>query len=225
MVSITLSTMPERTPNHPPSLKTCEPPNRFIGTPIDLLYAQGSRPLRRRGYLQHRCPITRISRFPPSRQEVGGEEIDFCQLCSGLIPHHFLDGQPNELLHYWQGWAKHVSTRLSILSRVDFWLITLQACEEMGSLSQVRWCLHCCYPSRYDEMSWVAREASHVCIPLGWTKTDLSDSIEQWMSKYAAHVPRLTPDEAGAGLVKTSEALTLEKTGLFWHFDGTNLPW
>ncbi|PPQ95079.1 hypothetical protein CVT25_002602 [Psilocybe cyanescens] len=59
----------------------------------------------------------------------------------------------------------------------------------------------------------------------GWTKTDLSDSIEQWMSKYAAHVPRLTPDEAGAGLVKTSEALTLEKTGLFWHFDGTNLPW
>jgi hypothetical protein len=45
------------------------------------------------------------------------------------------------------------------------------------------------------------------------------------MSKYAPQVPHLTTGDAGAGVIKISEALTLEKTASFWHFDGTNLPW
>ena len=60
---------------------------------------------------------------------------------------------------------------------------------------------------------------------VGWTQTDLGAPLEEWMSKYAPQVPHLTPDAAGAGVIKISEALTIEKTASFWHFDGTNLPW
>jgi hypothetical protein len=60
---------------------------------------------------------------------------------------------------------------------------------------------------------------------IGWTQTDLGAPLKEWMSKYAPQVPHLTPDAAGAGVIKISEALTLEKTASFWHFDGTNLPW
>ena len=60
---------------------------------------------------------------------------------------------------------------------------------------------------------------------IGWTQTDLGAPLEEWMSKYAPQVPHLTPDAAGAGVIKISEALTIEKTASFWHFDGTNLPW
>ncbi|PPQ90787.1 hypothetical protein CVT25_012616 [Psilocybe cyanescens] len=59
----------------------------------------------------------------------------------------------------------------------------------------------------------------------GWTKTELSDSLTDWITTYAPQIPRLTPAEAGACLVSISKALTLEKTGQFWHFDGSNLPW
>jgi NAD(P)-dependent dehydrogenase (short-subunit alcohol dehydrogenase family) len=59
----------------------------------------------------------------------------------------------------------------------------------------------------------------------GWTQTDLGAPLKDWMAKYAPNVPHLTTDAAGAGVVKISEALTLEKTASFWHFDGTNLPW
>ena len=60
---------------------------------------------------------------------------------------------------------------------------------------------------------------------VGWTQTDLGAPLEEWMSKYAPQVPHLTPDAAGAGVIKISEALTIDKTASFWHFDGTNLPW
>ncbi|KAH9478023.1 putative oxidoreductase [Psilocybe cubensis] len=59
----------------------------------------------------------------------------------------------------------------------------------------------------------------------GWTKTELSDCLTDWISTYAPQIPRLTTDEAAACLIKTSEALALEKTGLFWNFDGSNLAW
>ncbi|KIM43817.1 hypothetical protein M413DRAFT_389065 [Hebeloma cylindrosporum] len=59
----------------------------------------------------------------------------------------------------------------------------------------------------------------------GWTQTELGAPLKEWMSKYAPQVPHLTADDAGAGVIKISEALTLEKTASFWHFDGTNLPW
>jgi hypothetical protein len=44
------------------------------------------------------------------------------------------------------------------------------------------------------------------------------------MAKYAPHVPHFPP-EAADNVIKISQGLTLEKTGAFWHFDGTNLPW
>jgi hypothetical protein len=45
------------------------------------------------------------------------------------------------------------------------------------------------------------------------------------MAKYAPDVPHFTPEEAAANIINVTEALTLEKTGKFWHYDGTNLPW
>ncbi|KAF5311840.1 hypothetical protein D9619_002309 [Psilocybe cf. subviscida] len=59
----------------------------------------------------------------------------------------------------------------------------------------------------------------------GWAKTDLGEGINEWMAKYAPDVPHFTPEEAAANIIKVTEALTLEKTGKFWHYDGTNLPW
>ncbi|KDR79276.1 hypothetical protein GALMADRAFT_243198 [Galerina marginata CBS 339.88] len=59
----------------------------------------------------------------------------------------------------------------------------------------------------------------------GWTNTELSISLKTWMDQYAPQVPHLSTDEAGKAVIKISEALTLEKTAQFWHFDGTNLPW
>ncbi|KAF8962120.1 hypothetical protein BDZ97DRAFT_1733307 [Flammula alnicola] len=59
----------------------------------------------------------------------------------------------------------------------------------------------------------------------GWTQTPLGEGINDWMAKYAANVPHFTPEAAANNVIRTSEALTLEKTGAFWHADGTNLPW
>ncbi|KAF8182633.1 hypothetical protein BJ912DRAFT_977346 [Pholiota molesta] len=59
----------------------------------------------------------------------------------------------------------------------------------------------------------------------GWSQTALGEGINDWMAKYAPDVPHFSPEAAAANVVKISQALTLEKTGAFWHFDGTNLPW
>jgi NAD(P)-dependent dehydrogenase (short-subunit alcohol dehydrogenase family) len=60
---------------------------------------------------------------------------------------------------------------------------------------------------------------------VGWSQTPLGEGINDWMAKYAPHVPHFPPEAAAGNVIKISEALTLEKTGAFWHFDGTNLPW
>lgn len=59
----------------------------------------------------------------------------------------------------------------------------------------------------------------------GWAQTELGDGITEWMGKYAPGMPHFSTEGAAENVVKVSEALTLEKTGAFWHFDGTNLPW
>ncbi|KAF9475581.1 NAD(P)-binding protein, partial [Pholiota conissans] len=59
----------------------------------------------------------------------------------------------------------------------------------------------------------------------GWSQTDLGEGINEWMAKYAPQVPHFPPEAAAENVVKISKALTLENTGAFWHFDGTNLPW
>ncbi|KAF9479147.1 NAD(P)-binding protein [Pholiota conissans] len=59
----------------------------------------------------------------------------------------------------------------------------------------------------------------------GWTQTELGEGINEWMAKYAGHVRHFTPEESADNVIKVSEALTLDKTGAFWHADGTNLPW
>ncbi|KAF8953124.1 hypothetical protein BDZ97DRAFT_1873910 [Flammula alnicola] len=59
----------------------------------------------------------------------------------------------------------------------------------------------------------------------GWSQTQLGEGINEWMAKYAPQVPHFPPEAAADNVIKISEALTLEKTGAFWHFDGTNLPW
>ncbi|KAF8193700.1 hypothetical protein BJ912DRAFT_960133 [Pholiota molesta] len=59
----------------------------------------------------------------------------------------------------------------------------------------------------------------------GWSQTALGEGINEWMAEYAPQVPHFPPEAAAGNVVKISEALTLEKTGAFWHFDGTNLPW
>ena len=45
------------------------------------------------------------------------------------------------------------------------------------------------------------------------------------MEKYAPDVPHFMPDQAAQNVITVLQALTLEKTGAFWHYDGTNLPW
>ncbi|KAF9470835.1 NAD(P)-binding protein [Pholiota conissans] len=59
----------------------------------------------------------------------------------------------------------------------------------------------------------------------GWSQTSLGEGINEWMAKYAPQVPHFPPEAAADNVIKISQALTLEKTGAFWHFDGTNLPW
>ncbi|KAF8958901.1 hypothetical protein BDZ97DRAFT_1667971 [Flammula alnicola] len=59
----------------------------------------------------------------------------------------------------------------------------------------------------------------------GWSQTALGEGINEWMAKYAPQVPHFPPEAAAGNVIKISQALTLEKTGAFWHFDGTNLPW
>ena len=45
------------------------------------------------------------------------------------------------------------------------------------------------------------------------------------MGKNAPQVSQLEVEESAAGVVKVSEAVTLEKTAQFWDYDGTTLPW
>ncbi|KAF8184692.1 hypothetical protein BJ912DRAFT_1032348 [Pholiota molesta] len=59
----------------------------------------------------------------------------------------------------------------------------------------------------------------------GWSQTSLGEGINEWMAKYAPQVPHFPPEAAADNVIKISKALTLENTGAFWHFDGTNLPW
>ena len=59
----------------------------------------------------------------------------------------------------------------------------------------------------------------------GWAQTDLGEGINEWMEKYAPDVPHFMPDQAAQNVITVLQALTLEKTGAFWHYDGTNLPW
>jgi NAD(P)-dependent dehydrogenase (short-subunit alcohol dehydrogenase family) len=59
----------------------------------------------------------------------------------------------------------------------------------------------------------------------GWAQTELGDGISEWMAKYAPEMPRFSTEGAAENVVRVSEALTLEKTGAFWNFDGTDLPW
>jgi NAD(P)-dependent dehydrogenase (short-subunit alcohol dehydrogenase family) len=61
-------------------------------------------------------------------------------------------------------------------------------------------------------VSWSSPFRFLTSMIIGWTQTDLGAPLEEWMSKYAPQVPHLTPDAAGAGVIKISEALTIEKT-------------
>lgn len=71
---------------------------------------------------------------------------------------------------------------------------------------------------KYDGISVAA-------IHPGWVKTEIGDALLQWMDKNAPQVSQLGVEESAAGVVKVSEALVLEKTGEFWNYDGTTLPW
>ncbi|KAF8970778.1 hypothetical protein BDZ97DRAFT_2071499 [Flammula alnicola] len=70
---------------------------------------------------------------------------------------------------------------------------------------------------KYDGVTAAALHPGKHCL--------LGEGINEWMAKYAPQVPHFPPEAAADNVIKISEALTLEKTGAFWHFDGTNLPW
>ncbi|KAF8886617.1 hypothetical protein CPB84DRAFT_1749925 [Gymnopilus junonius] len=59
----------------------------------------------------------------------------------------------------------------------------------------------------------------------GWVKTDIGDALLVWMSDNAPNVKQIEPAASGQGIVKVAEGLTLDKTGEFWNFDGTMIPW
>ncbi|KAF8154558.1 hypothetical protein B0H34DRAFT_660182 [Crassisporium funariophilum] len=59
----------------------------------------------------------------------------------------------------------------------------------------------------------------------GWVRTEIGDTITDWMTTYASHVPHLEPEVSGAGVVKVAEGLTLDKTASYWNWDGTSIPW
>ena len=45
------------------------------------------------------------------------------------------------------------------------------------------------------------------------------------MAKYAPEYPKITTEEAAAGVVKVLTELNIEQTGSFFNYDGTTLPW
>ncbi|MEL7476869.1 MAG: short-chain dehydrogenase, partial [Cyanobacteria bacterium J06555_12] len=49
----------------------------------------------------------------------------------------------------------------------------------------------------------------------GWVSTDMTNFTSQG----------ITPAESVRGLLTRIDALTLDKTGTFWHTNGQVLPW
>ena len=52
------------------------------------------------------------------------------------------------------------------------------------------------------------------CAHPGWVQTDMGGANAD-----------ITPAQSGTGLIEVFEALTIEKTGTFFNYDGTILPW
>lgn len=56
-------------------------------------------------------------------------------------------------------------------------------------------------------------------------KSDIGDPLLNWMTRNAPHVKQIDPLRSGAAIIEVAEALTLGKTGEFWNWDGTHVPW
>lgn len=79
------------------------------------------------------------------------------------------------------------------------------------------------YSSSQTKQYQVLRVNTNV---LGWVpSTDIGSGIEEWVQKNAPNFPRVTQHDSAVGCVKVFETVTIEKTNLFWNYDGTNLPW
>lgn len=68
--------------------------------------------------------------------------------------------------------------------------------------------------TRQMALDYKADGVAAIALSPGWVRTDMGgeDAV-------------LSPEEAMAGLTSKIETVTLEETGTFWHYDGTQLPW
>lgn len=71
--------------------------------------------------------------------------------------------------------------------------------------------------SRQLALCYEKQGVAVVAISPGWVATD--------MGSMGGRAPRLTPEQSAAGLFSAAEGLTMERTGLFLNYDGTQLPY
>lgn len=53
----------------------------------------------------------------------------------------------------------------------------------------------------------------------------MGNTISSYIEKYAPDVPNIPVEESAEGVIKVIREATLENTGTFYNFDGTNIPW
>ncbi|RQM07094.1 hypothetical protein DH86_00003875 [Scytalidium sp. 3C] len=65
-----------------------------------------------------------------------------------------------------------------------------------------------------------------ILIHPGWVgATEVGNTISSYIEKYAPDVPNIPVEESAEGVIKVIREATLENTGTFYNFDGTNIPW
>lgn len=67
---------------------------------------------------------------------------------------------------------------------------------------------------RYLSLEVQPKNIATVALSPGWVRTDMGGPEAV-----------LSPEESIGGMIKVLDGMSMEKTGTYWHYDGTTIPW
>lgn len=66
---------------------------------------------------------------------------------------------------------------------------------------------------------------STIMLHPGWVKTDIGDTIDEWMSINAPKLKQMTPAESAAGCIRVIQSAKSEEATIFVNDKGDIRPW